>query len=64
MLIDDPKGQWSEPREAEIAHLMRNTQRVNQYDELDTLANYPEGVRKFLKRVSRVRVERLLYRIL
>ncbi len=43
---------------------MRNTLRVNQYDELDTLANYPEGVRKFLRRVSRVRVERLLYRIL
>lgn len=64
LLIDDPQGQWTAPRQAEIAHLMRNTQRVSQYDELDTLANYPEGVRKFLRRVSRVRVERLLYRIL
>ncbi|MBX8620222.1 CDP-diacylglycerol--serine O-phosphatidyltransferase [Pseudomonas cichorii] len=64
LLIDDPKGQWLKPREEEIQQLMQNTQRVGQYDELDTLANYPEGVSKFLRRVSRVRIERLLYRIL
>jgi CDP-diacylglycerol--serine O-phosphatidyltransferase len=64
VLIDDPKGQWTGPREAEIEQLMRNTHRVGKYDELDTLSEYPEGVRTFLRRVSRVRVERLLYRIL
>jgi CDP-diacylglycerol--serine O-phosphatidyltransferase len=64
LLIDDPQGQWREPRQAEIELLMQHVRRVGQYDELDTLAHYPEGVRKFLRRVSRVRVERLLYRIL
>jgi CDP-diacylglycerol--serine O-phosphatidyltransferase len=64
LLIDDPQGQWVAPRQAEIELLMRHTHRVGQYDELDTLAHYPEGVRKFLRRVSRVRIERLLYRIL
>lgn len=64
LLIDDPQGRWNAPRQAEIELLMRHTQRVGQYDELDTLSHYPEGVRTFLRRVSRVRVERLLYRIL
>ena len=64
LLIDDPKGEWTQPRQAEIEQLMGNTQRVGKYDELDTLSDYPEGVRTFLRRVSRVRVERLLYRIL
>lgn len=43
---------------------MRNTQRVGKYDELDTHNDYPDAVRTFLRRVSRVRAERLLYRIL
>ena len=64
VLIDDPQGQWLAPRAAELALLMRNTHRVGKFDELDTLSEYPLGVRTFLRRVSRVRVERLLYRIL
>ncbi len=64
LLIDDPQGQWLAPRKAEISHLMDDTQRVGRYDELDTLSEYPPAVRTFLRRVSRVRAERLLYRIL
>jgi CDP-diacylglycerol--serine O-phosphatidyltransferase len=64
LLIDDPKGELVAPREAEITQLMRNTLRVGKYDELDTLSEYPIAVRTFLRRVSRVRIERLLYRIL
>jgi CDP-diacylglycerol--serine O-phosphatidyltransferase len=64
LLIDDPEGQWLAPRAVEISQLMANTQRVGRYDELDTLSEYPPAVRTFLRRVSRVRAERLLYRIL
>jgi CDP-diacylglycerol--serine O-phosphatidyltransferase len=64
VLIDDPKGEWLKPRNDEVELLMRNTHRVGKFDELDTLSEYPIGVRTFLRRVSRVRVERLLYRIL
>jgi CDP-diacylglycerol--serine O-phosphatidyltransferase len=64
LLIDDPEGQWLAPRKEEISQLMVNTQRVGRYDELDTLSEYPPAVRTFLRRVSRVRAERLLYRIL
>jgi CDP-diacylglycerol--serine O-phosphatidyltransferase len=64
LLIDDPKAQWAEPRAAELERLMHNTRRVEKYDELDTLKEYPTAVSTFLRRVSRVRIERLLYRIL
>ncbi|WNW09633.1 CDP-diacylglycerol--serine O-phosphatidyltransferase [Pseudomonas sp. DTU_2021_1001937_2_SI_NGA_ILE_001] len=64
LLIDDPKGEWLEPRARELASLMQHTRRVGHYEELQTLADYPEGVHKFLRRVSRVKIERLLYRIL
>ncbi|MDY7559535.1 CDP-diacylglycerol--serine O-phosphatidyltransferase [Pseudomonas sp. 10B1] len=64
LLIDDPQGQWTAPRNTELTQLMRNTLRVGKYDELDTLNDYPVAVRTFLRRVSRVRIERLLYRIL
>ncbi|RAU41596.1 MULTISPECIES: CDP-diacylglycerol--serine O-phosphatidyltransferase [unclassified Pseudomonas] len=64
VLIDDPRSEWLAPRAEEIRQLMRNTHRVGKFDELDTLSEYPTGVRTFLRRVSRVRVERLLYRIL
>jgi CDP-diacylglycerol--serine O-phosphatidyltransferase len=64
LLIDDPKGEWITPRETELDQLMLNTHRVGKYDELDTLNEYPVAVRTFLRRVSRVRAERLLYRIL
>ncbi|MFS2159445.1 CDP-diacylglycerol--serine O-phosphatidyltransferase [Pseudomonas sp. Pseusp122] len=64
LLIDDPKAEWAEPRAAELERLMQNTRRVEKYDELDTLKEYPTAVSTFLRRVSRVRIERLLYRIL
>ncbi|MCO8169510.1 CDP-diacylglycerol--serine O-phosphatidyltransferase [Pseudomonas sp. 21LCFQ02] len=64
LLIDDPKGQWLAPRAAELASLMQHTRRVDNFEQLQTLAEYPEGVHKFLRRVSRVKIERLLYRIL
>ncbi|WP_397452397.1 CDP-diacylglycerol--serine O-phosphatidyltransferase [Pseudomonas sp. NA-150] len=64
LLIDDPKGEWTAQRDAEVPKLMRNTLRVGKYDELDTLREYPLAVSTFLRRVSRVRIERLLYRIL
>ena len=37
---------------------------VDNFKDLETLADYPPAVAKFLRRVSRVRIERLLYRIL
>ena len=64
LLIDDPQGQWLEPRSAELANIFQHTTRIEGYQQLQTLVDYPPAVGKFLRRVSRVRIERLLYRIL
>ncbi|MNK94504.1 CDP-diacylglycerol--serine O-phosphatidyltransferase [compost metagenome] len=64
LLIDDPKGELLGPRRTELAEIFQHTRRIERYQDLETLPEYPAGVAKFLKRVSRVRIERLLYRIL
>lgn len=64
LLIDDPQGEWLEPRAKEQEKIFRNTTRIASFQSLETLPEYPAAVAKFLKRVSRVRIERLLYRIL
>ncbi|PTT31604.1 CDP-diacylglycerol--serine O-phosphatidyltransferase [Pseudomonas sp. HMWF021] len=64
LLIDDPQGEWLEPRAKEQEEIFRNTTRIASFQSLETLPEYPAAVAKFLKRVSRVRIERLLYRIL
>jgi CDP-diacylglycerol--serine O-phosphatidyltransferase len=64
LLIDDPKGEWVGPRRTELAEIFQHTSRIERYQQLETLVEYPAAVGKFLRRVSRVRIERLLYRIL
>ncbi|MEN5311839.1 CDP-diacylglycerol--serine O-phosphatidyltransferase [Pseudomonas koreensis] len=64
LLIDDPQGEWLQPRAKEQEAIFRNTTRIASFQNLETLPEYPAAVAKFLKRVSRVRIERLLYRIL
>ncbi|WP_338498688.1 CDP-diacylglycerol--serine O-phosphatidyltransferase [Pseudomonas sp. WP18] len=64
LLLDDPKGELLEPRRAELEQIYRHTRRIERFLDLESLPDYPAAVAKFLKRVSRVRIERLLYRIL
>ena len=64
LLIDDPRRELLEPRSKELAAIFANTRRIESYKILESMAEYPPAVAKFLRRVSRVRIERLLYRIL
>ena len=64
LLIDDPRRELLEPRRKELDAIFAHTQRIDNFKNLETLADYPPAVAKFLRRVSRVRIERLLYRIL
>ncbi len=64
LLIDDPRSELLAPRARELALIFDNTRRIDSFKALDTLVEYPEAVSKFLRRVSRVKIERLLYRML
>ena len=64
LLIDDPRRELLEPRSKELEAIFVHTQRISSFKDLETLVDYPPAVARFLRRVSRVRIERLLYRIL
>ncbi|WP_047276669.1 CDP-diacylglycerol--serine O-phosphatidyltransferase [Pseudomonas lundensis] len=64
LLIDDPRRELLEPRRKELDAIFAHTSRIDTFRQLETLTDYPPAVAKFLRRVSRVRIERLLYRIL
>jgi CDP-diacylglycerol--serine O-phosphatidyltransferase len=64
LLFTDPKGELAAPREKELQQILQHTQRVDDYQDLQKLSDYPPKVRQFLSRLSRVRLDRLAYRVL
>jgi CDP-diacylglycerol--serine O-phosphatidyltransferase len=64
LLIHDPQAALAEQKSRELANILRNTYAITQYSELEGVRQYPERVRKRLTRLSRIRIDRLLYRIL
>ncbi|WP_217390158.1 CDP-diacylglycerol--serine O-phosphatidyltransferase [Deefgea piscis] len=64
LLIHDPQGELSTSKAAELQQIRQHTRRIASYTELETLADYPEKVKKLLTRLSRIRVDRLLSRFL
>ena len=64
LLIHDPHAELAKQKQLELQNILRNTFAIHQHHDLETLSQYPESVRKLLTRLSRVRIDRLLYRIL
>lgn len=64
LLIHDPKSELAEQKQQELDNIRRHTRLIVQADDLETLQQYPVPVRKLLTRLSRVRMDRLLNRIL
>ncbi|BEV72058.1 MULTISPECIES: CDP-diacylglycerol--serine O-phosphatidyltransferase [unclassified Paludibacterium] len=64
LLIHDPHGELQALKQQELDAIHRHTRTIQQHRELETLRQYPERVRKLLTRLSRVRIDRLIYRIL
>lgn len=64
LLIDDPQGQWSGAREAELMAIKEHVHKVSVFSELDPARTYPKPVRRFLSRLRYTRFERLVKRML
>ncbi len=64
LLIHDPQGQLVAASRLEQTAIRQHTQRIAHFNELETLADYPEKVNKLLRRLSRIRADRLLSRFL
>lgn len=64
LLIHDPRHELTAQRDAELAAIRAHTRVLTRYDELETTRDYPVPVKKLLTRLSRIRLDRLLYKIL
>ncbi|MEY2152372.1 MAG: CDP-diacylglycerol--serine O-phosphatidyltransferase [Rhodanobacter sp.] len=64
LLLRDPDRKLLAQRHAEWAELCRHAQKVDDFHALESPRSYPPEVRKLLRRLSRVRLDRLVNRLL
>lgn len=64
VLIHDPNQEMQEQRQHELECIRTHTKVVNHYRELDSIQTYPVKVKKLIRRLRRIRVDRLISRIL
>ncbi|WP_416413286.1 CDP-diacylglycerol--serine O-phosphatidyltransferase [Pantoea sp. App145] len=64
VLIHDPLNQLAEQRERELALIRTHTTVVVHFRELESIADYPAKVRKLIRRLRRIRIDRLISRLL
>lgn len=64
ILIHDPKQEMREQRQKELECIRTHTTVVGHYQELQSIQQYPIKVRKLIRRLRRIRIDRLISRIL
>ncbi len=64
ILIHDPNHELATSRERELELIRTHTTVVQHYRELQSIADYPVKVRKLIRRLRRIRIDRLISRIL
>ncbi|GME29307.1 CDP-diacylglycerol--serine O-phosphatidyltransferase [Pantoea sp. QMID2] len=64
VLIHDPHQQLAAQREKELTLIRQHTTVVRHFRELESIADYPAKVRKLIRRLRRIRIDRLISRIL
>ncbi len=64
LLIRDPQRLLITQHEAELARILAHTSRLARYDEIETVDSYPPPVQRLLKRLGRLRADRLINQVL
>ncbi|MBK0001729.1 CDP-diacylglycerol--serine O-phosphatidyltransferase [Erwinia sp. S38] len=64
VLIHDPLQQLSDQRDRELNLIRQHTTVVQHFRDLESIADYPVKVRKLIRRLRRIRIDRLISRIL
>ncbi|WP_162473665.1 CDP-diacylglycerol--serine O-phosphatidyltransferase [Serratia microhaemolytica] len=64
ILIHDPKLELQQQRQQELAMIRTHTTLVTHYIDLQSIDKYPDKVRKLIRRLRRIRIDRLIRRIL
>ena len=64
VLIHDPKAELSTKAQAELAQIRTHTTVLKHYSDLEQINDYPEAVRKLLKRFGRVKLDKVVKMLL
>ncbi|SLM64312.1 MULTISPECIES: CDP-diacylglycerol--serine O-phosphatidyltransferase [Dickeya] len=64
ILIHDPEQKLQLQRQQELDCIRTHTQVISHYEQLQSIAQYPVKVRKLIRRLRRIRIDRLISRIL
>lgn len=64
VLISDPKGELSEKTQGELAQIRTHTTVLTHYSDLEELKDYPEKVKKLLKKFGRVKLDKIVKMLL
>ncbi|MFH0255630.1 CDP-diacylglycerol--serine O-phosphatidyltransferase [Vibrio rumoiensis] len=64
LLIKDPSKLLTEQFENELSSILEHTNLIGSYKQLDTIEDYPEDVQRLLRKIKRVRADRILKQIL
>lgn len=64
VLIHDPRQELAEQRQHELTSIRTHTVTIGSYKALEDIPQYPEQVRKIIRRLRRVRIDRLIRRIM
>ncbi|NIG62335.1 MAG: CDP-diacylglycerol--serine O-phosphatidyltransferase [Serratia symbiotica] len=64
ILIHDPKQEMRKQRHKELEYIRTHTTVVRNYLELQSIQQYPSNVRKLIRRMRRIRLDKLISRIL
>ena len=64
ILIHDPQQQLRSQQEKELTLIREHTTVVQHFRELESISDYPVKVRKLIRRLRRIRIDRLISRLL
>nr|WP_029687208.1 CDP-diacylglycerol--serine O-phosphatidyltransferase [Tatumella saanichensis] len=64
LLVHDPELQLRDQKAKELSLIREHTSIVNHYNELDSISEYPARIKKLIRRLRRIRIDRLISRIL
>ena len=64
LLIRDPEKLLYTMHQAELGRIMANTRRLEHHEQLDPVASYPLPVQRLIKRLARVKADRLINQVL
>ncbi len=64
LMIHDPEKLLLEQHQAELTRILTHTRRLTHHDQLDAVESYPAPVQRLMKRLARVRADRLVNQML